>query len=56
MDLKKQPGMVLKKQPCWDCPGGPVVRSSFNEGGADLIPSQGAKMPHASWPKNRNNI
>ena len=45
--------MVLKKQLCWDFPGGPVVRTSSNAGGADLIPGQGAKMPHASWPKKQ---
>ena len=25
-----------------------------NAGGAGSIPGQGAKIPHASWPKNQN--
>ena len=38
-----------------DLPGGPVVKtSSSNVGGAGLIPGQGARIPHASWPKNQN--
>ena len=28
--------------------------SPSNSGGACSIPSQGAKIPHASWPKNKN--
>ena len=36
-------------------PGGPVVKTSpSNAGGAGLIPSRGAKIPHASRPKNQN--
>ena len=32
--------------------GGPVVKtSSSNAGGEGLIPGQGARVPHASWPK-----
>ena len=39
----------------WDFPGGPVVKTSpSNAGGAGLIPGQGTKIPHASWPKNQN--
>ena len=36
-------------------PGGPVVEPlSSNAGGAGSIPGQGAKIPHALWPKNQN--
>ena len=28
--------------------------SLCNAGGVGLIPGQGAKIPHASWPKNQN--
>ena len=36
-----------------DFPGGPVVKTSpSSAGGADSIPGRGAKIPHASWPKN----
>ena len=31
-----------------------VKTSSFNAGGAGLIPNQGAKIPHASQSKNQN--
>ena len=27
---------------------------SSNAGGVDLTPGQGAKIPHARWPKNQN--
>ena len=38
-----------------DFPGGPVVETSpSSAGGAGSIPGQGAKIPHASWPKNQN--
>ena len=38
-----------------DLPGGPVVKTSpFNTGVAGSIPSHGAKIPHASGPKNQN--
>ena len=38
-----------------DFPGGPVVKTSpSNAGGVSLIPGWGAKMPHASQPKNQN--
>ena len=37
-----------------DIPGGPVVKtSSFNAGGAGLIPGQGVKISHASGPKTK---
>ena len=39
----------------WDFPGSPVVKTSpSNAGGAGLIPGRGAKIPHASGPKNQN--
>ena len=31
-----------------------VKTSPSNAGGASLIPGQGAKIPHALWPKNQN--
>ena len=35
-----------------DFPGGPGVETSpSNAGGAGLIPGQGVKIPHTSWPK-----
>ena len=35
-------------------PGSPVVKtSSSTAGGKSLIPGQGAKIPHASWPKHQ---
>ena len=38
-----------------DFPGSPVVKIlPSNAGGAGLIPGQGAKIPHALWPKNQN--
>ena len=38
-----------------DFPGGPVVKTSpSNAGGAGSIPGRGAKIPHASRPKNQN--
>ena len=38
-----------------DFPGGPVVKTSpSNADGAGSIPGQGAKIPHASQPKNQN--
>jgi len=38
-----------------DFPGGPVVKTSpSNAGGAGSIPSQGAKISHASRPKHQN--
>ena len=38
-----------------DFPYGPVVKtSSSNAGGIGSIPSQGAKITHASWPKDQD--
>ena len=38
-----------------DFPAGPVVKTlPSNAGGAGLIPSWGAKIPHAWWPKTKN--
>ena len=31
-----------------------VKTSPSNAGDVGLIPGQGAKIPHASWPKNQN--
>ena len=43
-----------KTSGAWDFPGGPVVKTSLsNAGGVVLIPCQGAKIPHASWPKTK---
>ena len=43
------------KNTCGDFPGGPVVKTlPSNAGGAGLIPGQGAKIPHALWPKHQN--
>ena len=36
-----------------DFPSGPVVKTHIdNAGGTDSIPSQGTKIPHATWPKS----
>ena len=38
-----------------DFSGGPVVKTlSSNAGGAGLIPGQGIKISHASWPEKQN--
>ena len=38
-----------------DFPGGPVVKTSpSNAAGAGSVPGRGAKIPHASRPKNQN--
>ena len=38
-----------------ELPGSSVVKtSSSSAGGVSLIPGQGAKIPHASQPLNRN--
>ena len=38
----------------WGFPGGLVVKTSpSNAGGAGSIPGQGVKIPHASWPKDK---
>ena len=39
----------------WDLPGGLVVKSlPFSAEDAGSIPDWGAKIPHASQPKNQN--
>ena len=39
-----------------DFPGGPVVKTlPSSAGGAGLIPGQGARVPHASWPKKKKS-
>ena len=41
-----------KKGDDWDFPGGPVVKTlPSNAGDIGLIPSQGAKISYALWPK-----
>ena len=46
---------LQKKKILRDFPGHPVVKTSpSNAGGAGSIPGRGAKIPHASWPKNQN--
>ena len=38
-----------------DFPRGPVVKTlPSNIGGLGSMPGWGAKIPHASWPKNQN--
>ena len=38
-----------------DLPGGPVVKTLPSKAkGAGWIPGQGARIPHASGPKNQN--
>ena len=40
---------------CQNFPGCPVVKTSAsNVGSEGSIPDQGAKIPHALWPKNQN--
>ena len=40
---------------CQNFPGCPVVKTSpSNVGSEGSIPDQGAKIPHALWPKNQN--
>ena len=40
-----------------DVPGSPVVKtSSSNAGGVGPIPGRGAKISHASWPRNQNIV
>ncbi|CAI9168220.1 unnamed protein product [Rangifer tarandus platyrhynchus] len=40
-----------------DFPGGPVVKILLSDaGGAGLIPGQGTKIPHASWPQKTQTI
>ena len=48
-------GMSLKRGLTQDFPGSPVVKTSpSNAGVVGFIPGRGAKIPHASWPKNQN--
>ena len=45
----------LGEQQGRDFSGGPVAgTSSCNGGGAGSIPGQGARLPHASRPRNHN--
>ena len=47
--------ICLTKTKPWDFPGGAVVRTSpSNAGVAGSIPGWGAKMEHASWPKQQS--
>ena len=46
---------ISLKIPSSDFPGGPVVKTSpSNAGGEGSIPLWGAKIFHASWPKNQD--
>ena len=46
---------LLSERVQGDFPGSPVVKTSpSNVGGAGLIAGRGAKIPHASRPKNQN--
>ena len=45
---------MVKNLP-WNFPDHPGVKtSSSNAGGAGLVPGEGTKIPHASWPKGHN--
>ena len=45
----------ISKQQIRDFPGGPVVKNSPSKAsGTGLIPHQGARIPHASWPKSQS--
>ena len=47
----------LRKEAARDFPGGPVVKTSpSNAGSVGSISGQGAKTPHASWPKTKQAI
>ena len=47
--------ILSHKWDLWDFSGGPAVKTlPANEGGKCSIPSQGAKIPHASLPKNQS--
>ena len=36
-------------------PGDPMIKTSPSiAGGVGLIPGRGAKIPHESWPRNKN--
>ena len=53
--LQQRGEWVFKRHTMGDFPGSPVVKTSpSNAGGMGLIPGQGAKIPHASCPKNQN--
>ena len=58
VDLQIQESSLLKFLYPRDFPGSPVVKTfPFNAGGvAGLIPGRGTKIPHASWPKEPQNI
>ena len=44
-----------KKSTGGDFPGGPMVKTSPSTArSAGLMSGQGAKSPHALWPKNQN--
>ena len=46
---------AMKMPKTGDVPGGPVVGTSpSSAGGVRSIPGRGAKIPHASRPKNQN--
>ena len=46
---------IKKKKRNWDFPGSPVIKTSpSNAGGVGSIPGRGAKISHASQPKNQN--
>ena len=45
--------LVALLRKAWDFSGGPVVKTlPSNERGVRSIPGQGARIPHALWPKN----
>ena len=63
MDKKKETAVKEKQRNKNDIrhieglPGGPMVKTSPSSAeGVDSIPGQGARIPHASWPKNQKNI
>ena len=39
-----------------DFPACPVVKTAFQSRVCEFSPSPGAKIPHALWPENRNNV
>ena len=52
---KKLDNIHVNKKKAWDFPSGPVVKTSpSNAGCTGSVPSQGAKSPHALWPKSQN--
>ena len=47
--------MDLKTNNPGDFPGVPVVKNPpSNAGDTSLIPGQGTKIPHTSWPEKQN--